>query len=99
MLDQQRKDRGKLVLGELVAESVQVLDRVDGEDGVDGSRRGLEVGENILSKEINNVDENVDGGDAALDSRSTRGDGSEKVDGSVLAFPVLLGVLLVLLTR
>lgn len=97
MLNEQRKDRHELLLGELVAECVQVLDGVDGENRVDGARSSLEVGEDVLAEEVNNVDENVDRGDTALDSRATRGDGGEEVDGRVLALPVLLRILLVLL--
>lgn len=99
MLHQQRKHGHELVLGELVAERVQVFDGVDGKNGVDGARSSLEIGKDILPEEVNNVNEDIDGGDAALDSRATRGNGGEEVDGGVLALPVLLRVLVVLLKR
>lgn len=66
MLDKQGQNRGELLLRELVAERVQVLDGVNDEDRVDGSRGGLEVREYILAEEVDNVNKNVDGGNSAL---------------------------------
>lgn len=66
MLDKQGQDRDELLLGELVAERVQVLDGVDNQDGVNSSRGGLEVREDVLAKEVDNVNKDVDGGYSAL---------------------------------
>lgn len=66
MLDKQGQDRDELLLRELVAEGVQVLDGVDNQDRVDSSGGGLEVREDVLAEEVDDVDEHVDGGNSAL---------------------------------
>lgn len=53
---------------DLVSESVQVLDGVDSENGVNRSWWGLEVCEYVVPEELDDIDEDVDRGHTALRS-------------------------------
>jgi len=45
---------------------VEKFDRVDREDGVDGTGRCLQVRENILAEEVDDIDQDIRGGDTEL---------------------------------
>mgnify|MGYP001582932938 FL=1 len=51
---------------DLVAEGVEVLDRVRLDDGVDGSSWSLKVREDVVREELDDVDERVRGRDSVL---------------------------------
>ena len=50
----------------LASEGVEELDGVDGEDGVDRARCCLQIGINVLAKELDNVDKMICRGHSKL---------------------------------
>ena len=52
----------------LITECIEEFDGIDSKDRIDRASGRLQVGENVLSEEIDHVDENVCRGDAKLAS-------------------------------
>lgn len=76
----------------LATESIQVLDSIHLENRHTGVDVGLQIGQNILGKEINNIYKLVGLGDTELHGGGTRSNSDEQKDGSILGFPVALRI-------
>lgn len=81
----------------LTTESVQVFDSIHFENRHTSIDISLQVGQNVLGKEINNVHKLIGLSNTKLHGGSARCNSNEQKDGSVLGFPVGLRIGIVFL--